>query len=110
VSESYAVLLFAGSVFVPAVAAPVSPTGTTAVRHDLIFGWWAAFRVTIHVCFTDFLYLFATYFGLTPLVARAPWLGPFYGLGVLMLGRVGPSTVRDDATDPRRLRKESPRG
>lgn len=77
------------------VAAPLGPTGVTAVRHGLAFGAMTSFWIGIGAALTDFAYVMATYLGLTPLLVRLPWLTPvLYALGTFVLGRIGAEAIQ----------------
>lgn len=79
-----------------AVAAPVGPTGTTAIRHGLAAGWRQTFWIGQGAALTDFLYILATYVGLTPLLARFTWLPlVLYAAGVVMIGRMAWGALRE---------------
>lgn len=79
-----------------AVAVPIGPTGTLAIRHGLSGGWRQTFWIGQGAALTDFLYILATYAGVTLLLTRLTWL-PLLLLagGVLMLGRMALSSLRE---------------
>jgi threonine/homoserine/homoserine lactone efflux protein len=94
--ESYPSLLLSAVALGFAVAAPLGPTGTTAVRQGLATGASTAFWIGMGAALTDLAYITATYLGLTPLLLRLPWLTPLlYAVGALMLGRMGWGALRD---------------
>ena len=78
-----------------AVAAPLGPTGATAIRHGLASGGIVAFWIGAGAALTDLAYILAVWGGLSPLLLRLPWLEPvLFALGALMLGRMGWGAVR----------------
>ncbi|MBI3943607.1 MAG: LysE family transporter [Chloroflexi bacterium] len=84
-----------------AVAAPLGPTGITAIRQRLAHGSRTAFWIGMGAALTDLAYILATYAGLTPLLLRLPWLTPLlYGLGALVLGRMGFLAVMEALKSP----------
>ena len=94
--ESYPSILLSAIALGFAVAAPLGPTGTTAVRQGLAAGAGTAFWIGMGAALTDLAYITATYLGLTPLLLRLPWLTPLlYAVGAVMLGRMGLSAIRD---------------
>jgi putative LysE/RhtB family amino acid efflux pump len=79
-----------------AIAAPVGPTSMTAIRRGLATGAWAAFWVGMGAALTDFLYIAATYAGLTPLLERVPGLKTvLYIAGAFVLARIAWGAIRD---------------
>lgn len=79
-----------------AVAAPIGPTGTTAIRHGLSGGGLQTFWIGQGAALTDFLYILATYLGLTPLLTRLTWLPlVLYGAGVVIIGRMAWGALRE---------------
>jgi putative LysE/RhtB family amino acid efflux pump len=72
-----------------AVAAPVGPVGTTVIRQGMLGGWSRSFWVGQGAALTDFVYILATWIGLTPLLTRFTALPLIlYGAGTLMMGRM----------------------
>jgi threonine/homoserine/homoserine lactone efflux protein len=94
--EPYPTLMLSAVALGFAVAAPLGPTGTTAVRQGLAAGAATAFGIGMGAALTDLAYITATYLGVTPLLLRLPWLTPvLYAVGALMLGRMGWGALRD---------------
>ncbi len=94
--EPYPSLMLSAVALGFAVAAPLGPTGTTAIRQGLVAGAGAAFWIGMGAALTDLAYITATYLGLTPLLLRLPWLTPLlYAVGALMLGRMGLGALRE---------------
>jgi|GEM_PF-2209325 len=87
-----------------AVAAPIGPTGATAIRFGLSRGAPTAFWIGMGAAVTDLAYVLATYLGLVPLLRETPWL-PFvlYVVGTYVLGSMGLAAVKA-AIAGRRLR------
>ena len=84
-----------------AVAAPLGPTGATAIRHGLASGGMVAFWIGAGAALTDLAYILAVWGGLSPLLLRLPWLEPvLFALGALMLGRMGWGAVRGGIAGP----------
>ena len=94
--EPYPALMLSAVALGFAVAAPLGPTGTTAVRQGLVAGAGTAFWIGMGAALPDLAYITATYLGVTPLLLRLPWLTPLlYAVGALMLGRMGGGALRD---------------
>lgn len=92
----YFKLLGTGLLLGIGVAAPLGPTSATAIRRGLIFGGWAAFWVGMGAALTDFFYIFLTYLGVAPLIARIPALEPvLYLVGAFVLGRMAFFAIRE---------------
>lgn len=92
----YLGLLGQGAILGFGVAAPLGPTGATAIRRGLAFGGWAAFWVGIGAALTDFFYIVLTWLGVVPIITRVPALEPvLYLAGALVLGRMGWGAVRE---------------
>ncbi len=101
-----------------AVAAPVGPTGITAIRLGLDRGAATAFWIGMGAAVTDYAYILVTYAGLGPAIAYLTWLPVFlYAIGACVLGRMaigalrsvharrrgpgeGAAILPDSATDP----------
>jgi threonine/homoserine/homoserine lactone efflux protein len=82
-----------------AVAAPLGPTGATAIRQGLASGAWVAFWIGMGAALTDFVYIALTYAGLAPLLLRLPWITPLlYGIGAIVLGRMAIGAIREAIT------------
>jgi threonine/homoserine/homoserine lactone efflux protein len=89
-------LLTRGFVLGFSIAAPIGPTGATAIRRGISSGAWAAFWVGMGAAVTDFAYIAATYAGLTPLLERIPGLTIIlYAGGAIMLGRLALGAIRE---------------
>src|SRR4051812_20403798 len=92
----YAGLLARGLLLGIGVAAPLGPTSATAIRRGLIFGGLAAFWVGMGAALTDFFYIFLTYAGIAPLIARIPAIEPLlYLVGAFVLGRMAYGAISE---------------
>jgi threonine/homoserine/homoserine lactone efflux protein len=79
-----------------AVAAPLGPTGATAIRQGLARGATTALWIGYGAALTDLLYVTAVYLGLTPVLQHVTWLSPLlYAVGAVMLSRMGFGALRD---------------
>lgn len=84
-----------------AVAAPIGPTGITAIRQGLASGPWTAFWIGMGAALTDLVYILLTYAGVTPLIRYLPWLPvALYAAGAFVLGRMGVLAIRDALRAP----------
>ncbi len=79
-----------------AVAAPVGPTGITAIRLGLDRGAATAFWIGMGAAVTDYVYVMVTYAGLGPAIAHLSWLPlVLYVVGALVLGKMAFGALRD---------------
>ncbi|MSP12666.1 MAG: hypothetical protein EXR62_06875 [Chloroflexi bacterium] len=102
--EPYLILFGSAILLGFAVAAPLGPTGITAIRQGLAQGSTASFWIGMGAALTDLVYILATYAGLTPLLLHLPWLTPLlYSVGTLVLGRMGFLAVLDALKNPAQL-------
>lgn len=89
-----------------AVAAPVGPTGITAIRLGLERGAATAFWIGMGAAVTDYAYVLLTYAGLGPAIAYLTWLPTaLYVAGALVLGRMAVAAFSDVAA-----RRKKPSG
>jgi threonine/homoserine/homoserine lactone efflux protein len=109
---SHYVALYAGAIALGfAVAAPIGPTGVTAIRYGLSRGATTAFWIGMGAAATDLAYVMAVYLGLAPLLNRVPWL-PFvsYVAGTYMLGTMGLAAMKTAVASRRRRDMGKPTG
>ena len=79
-----------------AVAAPVGPTGITAIRLGLARGAATAFWIGMGAAVTDYAYVLLTYAGLGPAIVYVTWLPTvLYVVGALVLGRMAVAAISD---------------
>jgi threonine/homoserine/homoserine lactone efflux protein len=94
--SAYALVLLRAAILGFSVAAPLGPTGATAIRRGLSSGAWAAFWVGMGAALTDFVYFGLTYAGLAPILLKLPFLKPIlYMAGAVVLGRMGIGAIRE---------------